>query len=363
MTSVAVLGLGRMGTAMAARLAADHDVRTWSRSGGGSPADAVAQRRGRAPLPVRRPGVPRRARRLPAGGAARARAVVNTTTVGAGARRRSWRRWSPRPGRRTSTRPSWARRPAIAPGRTDDPGRRQAGGRGRGGAGAPRRDPGVLGAGRSGGAQARRQRSARRLLASLRRALARGDALGLPRDAVLDVRRAGRARPVRGRPARRARRGGAATGDVRGGCAGQGPLPAGSAADTVSDSAAAVADPDRRRRARAQTTTSASLASAARTWRWLADARLDVSPEVVADPDVLRPLHAYALTHATGDPRHLDEAFLPTPHIEGYRDGDVRLVGPRGVRGVFSGTRPTTRPLGAGASSASTSRGSSPPRP
>ena len=54
---------------------------------------------------------------------------------------------------------------------------------------------------------------------------------------------------------------------------------------------------------------------------WLADARLDVSPEVVADPDVLRPLHAYALTHATGDPSYLADAFLPTAHIEGYRDG------------------------------------------
>ena len=42
MTSVAVLGLGRMGTAMAERLDTHHDVRTWTRSAGGSPADAVA---------------------------------------------------------------------------------------------------------------------------------------------------------------------------------------------------------------------------------------------------------------------------------------------------------------------------------
>ena len=41
MTSVAVLGLGRMGSAMAARLADLHDVRTWTRSGGGSPAASV----------------------------------------------------------------------------------------------------------------------------------------------------------------------------------------------------------------------------------------------------------------------------------------------------------------------------------
>src|SRR6187399_2060900 len=41
MTSVAVLGLGRMGAAMAARLADHHRVRTWTRSAGGSPAVAV----------------------------------------------------------------------------------------------------------------------------------------------------------------------------------------------------------------------------------------------------------------------------------------------------------------------------------
>src|SRR5215213_10308806 len=42
---VTVLGLGRMGTAMAARLAGpsgQYDVRTWTRSAGGSPADVVA---------------------------------------------------------------------------------------------------------------------------------------------------------------------------------------------------------------------------------------------------------------------------------------------------------------------------------
>src|SRR5262249_50700900 len=55
---------------------------------------------------------------------------------------------------------------------------------------------------------------------------------------------------------------------------------------------------------------------------WLSDARLDVSPEVVADATVLRPLHAYALTHATGDPSYLREAFLPTPHAGGSRGGD-----------------------------------------
>jgi Putative lumazine-binding len=36
---------------------------------------------------------------------------------------------------------------------------------------------------------------------------------------------------------------------------------------------------------------------------------------------VLVPLNLYALGHATGDPSHFREAFLPTAHIEGMRDG------------------------------------------
>ena len=71
---------------------------------------------------------------------------------------------------------------------------------------------------------------------------------------------------------------------------------------------------------------------------WLADARLDVSPEVVADADVLRPLHAYARTHATGDPAYLDDAFLPTAHVEGYRDGELVSWTLDAFRGVFSGS-------------------------
>ena len=70
---------------------------------------------------------------------------------------------------------------------------------------------------------------------------------------------------------------------------------------------------------------------------WLADARLDVSPEVVVDPAVLRPLHSYALTHATGDPSYLAEAFLPTARIDGYRDGALVSWGLDEFRGLFAG--------------------------
>ncbi|MBQ0829438.1 nuclear transport factor 2 family protein [Streptomyces tagetis] len=36
---------------------------------------------------------------------------------------------------------------------------------------------------------------------------------------------------------------------------------------------------------------------------------------------VLEPLHAYVRGHATGDPAHFRDAFLPTAHIEGVREG------------------------------------------
>jgi hypothetical protein len=52
-----------------------------------------------------------------------------------------------------------------------------------------------------------------------------------------------------------------------------------------------------------------------------ADARLTVSDEVTAPAEVIAPLHAYALGHATGAPEHFRRAFRPTAHIEGLRDG------------------------------------------
>lgn len=52
-----------------------------------------------------------------------------------------------------------------------------------------------------------------------------------------------------------------------------------------------------------------------------ADARLNRVAGVPADPELLEPLAVYARGHATGDPQHFYEAFLPTAHIEGIRDG------------------------------------------
>lgn len=45
-----------------------------------------------------------------------------------------------------------------------------------------------------------------------------------------------------------------------------------------------------------------------------------VATEASIDDAVLRPLRAYVEGHATGDPAHFGEAFLPSAHIEGLRD-------------------------------------------
>ncbi|MBO3749160.1 nuclear transport factor 2 family protein [Streptosporangiaceae bacterium NEAU-GS5] len=49
--------------------------------------------------------------------------------------------------------------------------------------------------------------------------------------------------------------------------------------------------------------------------------RLTVADTVAVPGEVLAPLRAYARGHATGDPRHFRAAFLSTAHVEGIRDG------------------------------------------
>jgi 3-hydroxyisobutyrate dehydrogenase-like beta-hydroxyacid dehydrogenase len=51
-----------------------------------------------------------------------------------------------------------------------------------------------------------------------------------------------------------------------------------------------------------------------------ADIALAALTPAVGD-DVVTPLRAYIRGHATGDPAHFREAFLPTAHIEGMRNG------------------------------------------
>ncbi|MET9046158.1 nuclear transport factor 2 family protein [Streptomyces sp. NPDC004362] len=60
----------------------------------------------------------------------------------------------------------------------------------------------------------------------------------------------------------------------------------------------------------------------------LADAAADPEADITAaamapavENAVLEPLHAYIRGHATGDPAHFREAFLPSAHIEGIREG------------------------------------------
>ncbi|MFJ4770778.1 nuclear transport factor 2 family protein [Streptomyces uncialis] len=68
----------------------------------------------------------------------------------------------------------------------------------------------------------------------------------------------------------------------------------------------------------------APLRSAARLAGTAADSEADIAVAAtvpaVADA-VLEPLRAYIRGHATGDPAHFRDAFLPTAHIEGLRDG------------------------------------------
>jgi hypothetical protein len=174
-------------------------------------------------------------------------------------------------------------------------------------------------------------------VASLRRALARGDSLGLPREALLDVLgRGALGRFVDGRRDVLEEGARPAATFAAGALAKDLALLAG-ISDTTSEAASLVhtllasdlvaADDD---------ITVAAVAD--QNLGWLADARLDVSPEVVVDPEALRPLHAYGLTHASGDARHLDDAFLPTAHIEGYRDGEFSSWDLESFKGVFGGS-------------------------
>jgi 3-hydroxyisobutyrate dehydrogenase-like beta-hydroxyacid dehydrogenase len=337
MTSVAVLGLGRMGAAMAARLADHHRVRTWTRSAGGSPAVAVDG--AEVVLLCLYDGAACRdvlAAALPA--LAAGSTVVNTTTVGPD-EASALADLVTATGATYLHAPVMGSTPAVAGRLTILAG------------GKPTAEVEsvleVLGETLvfAGPAEA----AALKLvangvlgdsLASLRRALARGDALGLPRDAVLDV--VGRSvlgRFVDGRrdvlDATAAR----PEATFAAGALAKDLALLGSATDTVSDARAAVTTVLATGALEADDDISV-IGVAATDLSWLADARLDVSPEVVADAEVLRPLHAYALTHATGDPAHLDDAFLPTAHVDGYRDGAFVSMDLDAFAGLFTGPAP-----------------------
>jgi len=72
----------------------------------------------------------------------------------------------------------------------------------------------------------------------------------------------------------------------------------------------------------------------------LPDARLTVADGVDAPDELLAPLHAYALGHATGSPDHFLDAFRPTAHIEGIRDGSFVSWDLPSYCALFSGPAP-----------------------
>ncbi|QOV38556.1 nuclear transport factor 2 family protein [Streptomyces ferrugineus] len=135
---------------------------------------------------------------------------------------------------------------------------------------------------------------------ALRDSLRQADALGLPRGQVLDILELGR---LGGLVARKrpflADQPGAATAEFTIGALAKDMAVLADASDTP-------------------------LRSAARLVDTPADPESDiaVAATVPAVEDaVLEPLRAYIRGHATGDPTHFRDAFLPTAHIEGIRDG------------------------------------------
>lgn len=94
-----------------------------------------------------------------------------------------------------------------------------------------------------------------------------------------------------------------------------------------------------------------------------AEADIAVAATVPAVGDaVLEPLRAYIRGHATGDPTHFRDAFLPTAHVEGIRDGAFVSWRLDDYCALFPG-RPRTNRRAPAASTPSTSTAPSRPRP
>lgn len=133
---------------------------------------------------------------------------------------------------------------------------------------------------------------------ALRDSLRQGDALGLPYPQVLDVLELGQL--------------GALVARKRPFLAGK-PAPAEFTIGALAKDMALLADASN-----SPLRSAAELADGAAAPD--ADIALAATTPAVGD-DVLTPLRAYIRGHATGDPAHFREAFLPTAHIEGIRNG------------------------------------------
>jgi 3-hydroxyisobutyrate dehydrogenase len=338
-SSVSVLGLGRMGSAMADRLASGHDVRTWTRRDRGSPTAVVAG--ADVVLLCLYDGQScRDVLALCADALAEQTTVVNTATVAPGEALGLHRIVTGTGAAAYLHAPVMGSTPAVAAGRLTI----LAGGK-------PSAEVEAVLAllGETLVFDDPAQSAALKLVAngvlgdsvsSLRRALSRGDALGLPRDAVLDV--LGRTALS---PFVDGRREVLSDGQTRprttfaAGALAKDLALLADAVESPSESATAVESLLAAGTIGAEDDVSL-LAVAAQDLSWLGDARLDVSPEVVPDAAALRPLRAYALTHATGDPSYLRDAFLPTAHIEGYRDGEFTSWDLEAFASFFSGPAP-----------------------
>jgi 3-hydroxyisobutyrate dehydrogenase-like beta-hydroxyacid dehydrogenase len=135
---------------------------------------------------------------------------------------------------------------------------------------------------------------------ALRDSLRQADALGLPRDQVLDVLELGQ---LGGLVARKR------------------PFLAGRSATAPAEFTIGALTKDMALLAGASDTPLGSAAGLADT---PVDAEADIAVAATVpavDDTVLEPLRSYIRGHATGDPTHFRDAFLPTAHIEGIRDG------------------------------------------
>ncbi|MFI0084814.1 nuclear transport factor 2 family protein [Streptomyces bobili] len=135
---------------------------------------------------------------------------------------------------------------------------------------------------------------------ALRDALRQADALDLPRAQALDVLELGQL----------------------------GALVARKRAHLEGESVAGTADFTIRALAKDMTLLATASNTPLRSAAGLADTPTDPEADIAtaatvrAVPDaVLQPLRAYVRGHATGDPVHFHDAFLPTAHIEGVRNG------------------------------------------
>lgn len=142
-------------------------------------------------------------------------------------------------------------------------------------------------------------------IAALRDALRQGDALGLPRQQVLDVLELGQLGNLAAR--KRSFLADQDAGDPNA----ADPPPATFTIGALAKDMALLAD--------ASDSPLPSAADLAENPPEADVALIATAP--AASEAVLAPLRAYIRGHATGDPVHFRDAFLPTAHVEGLRDG------------------------------------------